>query len=202
VPLAWCLSQRCSRKRRRFAARGCGSASPTPLWGGVGEGLGRGFARGSRNLHSCAIALPTADRNLAGWADARFPARPMTCIIHPDNAASLRLAAKPGFRGGPQREGHPAFAIGRFRETASPATRKPAPEGSPRRLARMGGAGGGVWRYGCQASPPARSLPALALSPCPGVVSSRFPAWSAVIALTAPDRPFATITERRTTRGG
>ncbi|MDM9648512.1 GNAT family N-acetyltransferase [Rhizobium sp. S163] len=36
-------------------------------------------------------------RALIGWAEHRFPARPMSCIIDPDNAASLRLAEKLGF---------------------------------------------------------------------------------------------------------
>ncbi|WP_454848952.1 GNAT family N-acetyltransferase [Rhizobium binxianense] len=35
---------------------------------------------------------------LIAWAEAHFPEKPMTCIIHPDNAASLRVAAKLGFR--------------------------------------------------------------------------------------------------------
>lgn len=35
---------------------------------------------------------------LIGWAEERFADRPMTCIVAPDNAPSLRLAAKLGFR--------------------------------------------------------------------------------------------------------
>lgn len=35
---------------------------------------------------------------LIGWAEVHFPARPMTCIISPENPASLRVAAKLGFR--------------------------------------------------------------------------------------------------------
>lgn len=35
---------------------------------------------------------------LIAWADAHFPSRRMTCIISPQNQASLRLAAKFGFR--------------------------------------------------------------------------------------------------------
>jgi RimJ/RimL family protein N-acetyltransferase len=35
---------------------------------------------------------------LIGWAEAHFPCRPMTCIISPENQASLRVAAKLGFR--------------------------------------------------------------------------------------------------------
>jgi len=34
---------------------------------------------------------------LIAWADAHFPGRRMTCIISPENQASLRLAAKFGF---------------------------------------------------------------------------------------------------------
>ena len=36
-------------------------------------------------------------RALIGWAEAHFPERPMSCIIDPDNTASLRLAEKLGF---------------------------------------------------------------------------------------------------------
>jgi RimJ/RimL family protein N-acetyltransferase len=32
------------------------------------------------------------------WGQMNFPGRTMTCIVHPENAASLRLAAKLGFR--------------------------------------------------------------------------------------------------------
>ncbi|MBB4573748.1 GNAT family N-acetyltransferase [Rhizobium sp. MC63] len=35
---------------------------------------------------------------LIGWAEARFPGKAMSCIISPENAASLRVAAKLGFR--------------------------------------------------------------------------------------------------------
>jgi RimJ/RimL family protein N-acetyltransferase len=35
---------------------------------------------------------------LIGWAEEHFPDLSMTCIIAPDNAASLRLADKLGFR--------------------------------------------------------------------------------------------------------
>ncbi|MBW9112902.1 GNAT family N-acetyltransferase [Rhizobium cauense] len=34
---------------------------------------------------------------LIGWAGANFPGKPMTCIISPENLASLRLAGKLGF---------------------------------------------------------------------------------------------------------
>lgn len=34
---------------------------------------------------------------LIGWAEVHFPSRPISCIIDPDNAASLRLAEKLGF---------------------------------------------------------------------------------------------------------
>jgi RimJ/RimL family protein N-acetyltransferase len=32
------------------------------------------------------------------WADARLPGRPIVCIISPDNAPSLKVASKFGFR--------------------------------------------------------------------------------------------------------
>jgi RimJ/RimL family protein N-acetyltransferase len=35
---------------------------------------------------------------LIAWAEKRFPSKPMTCIIDPENAASLRVAEKLGFR--------------------------------------------------------------------------------------------------------
>ncbi|MBX4956325.1 GNAT family N-acetyltransferase [Rhizobium lentis] len=35
---------------------------------------------------------------LIGWAEAHFPGKAMSCIISPDNVASLRVAAKLGFR--------------------------------------------------------------------------------------------------------
>ncbi len=35
---------------------------------------------------------------LIGWGQAHFPAKPMSCIISPENPASLRVAAKLGFR--------------------------------------------------------------------------------------------------------
>ncbi|ANK85183.1 MULTISPECIES: GNAT family N-acetyltransferase [unclassified Rhizobium] len=35
---------------------------------------------------------------LIGWAEAHFPGTPMSCIICPENHASLRVAAKLGFR--------------------------------------------------------------------------------------------------------
>lgn len=35
---------------------------------------------------------------LIGWAAAHFPGKPMSCIISPENEASLRVAAKLGFR--------------------------------------------------------------------------------------------------------
>lgn len=31
------------------------------------------------------------------WGDTQFPARPITCLIHPDNEPSIRLATKLGF---------------------------------------------------------------------------------------------------------
>lgn len=36
-------------------------------------------------------------RALMGWAEVHFPSGSMSCIIDPDNAASLRLAEKLGF---------------------------------------------------------------------------------------------------------
>jgi RimJ/RimL family protein N-acetyltransferase len=39
-----------------------------------------------------------AMRAALGWAEAALPARRITCIIRPDHAASLRVAAKLGFR--------------------------------------------------------------------------------------------------------
>lgn len=33
-----------------------------------------------------------------GWAESTFPARRMTCLIDPDNLASLRVAGKLGFK--------------------------------------------------------------------------------------------------------
>ncbi|AGS21368.1 GCN5-related N-acetyltransferase protein [Rhizobium etli] len=35
---------------------------------------------------------------MIGWAEAHFPGKPMSCIISPENHASLRVAAKLGFR--------------------------------------------------------------------------------------------------------
>ncbi|WP_027665312.1 GNAT family N-acetyltransferase [Rhizobium leguminosarum] len=35
---------------------------------------------------------------LIGWAETHFPGKPMSCIISPENQASLRVAAKLGFR--------------------------------------------------------------------------------------------------------
>ncbi|MBP2446497.1 GNAT family N-acetyltransferase [Rhizobium leguminosarum] len=35
---------------------------------------------------------------LIGWGQAHFPGKPMSCIISPENQASLRVAAKLGFR--------------------------------------------------------------------------------------------------------
>ncbi|MBB2818260.1 UNVERIFIED_ORG: RimJ/RimL family protein N-acetyltransferase [Rhizobium esperanzae] len=35
---------------------------------------------------------------LIGWAEVQFPGKAMSCIISPDNVASLRVAAKLGFR--------------------------------------------------------------------------------------------------------
>jgi len=35
---------------------------------------------------------------MIGWAEAHFPGKPMSCIISPENQASLRVAAKLGFR--------------------------------------------------------------------------------------------------------
>lgn len=37
-------------------------------------------------------------KSLIGWSDDRLPEKALSCIIHPDNTASLRLAAKLGFR--------------------------------------------------------------------------------------------------------
>ncbi|MFD1327145.1 GNAT family N-acetyltransferase [Mycoplana ramosa] len=49
------------------------------------EAQGRGYAT-------------EALKALIGWSDDRFPGKTLSCIIHPDNAASLRLAGKLGFR--------------------------------------------------------------------------------------------------------
>nr|WP_210273346.1 GNAT family N-acetyltransferase [Rhizobium leguminosarum] len=35
---------------------------------------------------------------LIGWGQTHFPGKPMSCIISPENQASLRVAAKLGFR--------------------------------------------------------------------------------------------------------
>jgi RimJ/RimL family protein N-acetyltransferase len=35
---------------------------------------------------------------LIGWAETHFTGKPMSCIISPENQASLRVAAKLGFR--------------------------------------------------------------------------------------------------------
>lgn len=48
------------------------------------EAQGRGYAT-------------EALRALIGWADENFPGKAMTCIISPENEASLRLAGKLGF---------------------------------------------------------------------------------------------------------
>ena len=53
-------------------------------WGLVTEAQGRGLAE-------------EAMRAALGWADGRFPGVRMTCIIHPDHAASLHVAGKLGF---------------------------------------------------------------------------------------------------------
>lgn len=39
-----------------------------------------------------------AVRAALGWADAQLPATRSVCIIHPENAASVRVAEKCGFR--------------------------------------------------------------------------------------------------------
>ena len=53
-------------------------------WGLVTTAQGRGLAE-------------EAMRAALAWADGRFPDARMTCIIHPDHAASLRVAGKLGF---------------------------------------------------------------------------------------------------------
>ena len=53
-------------------------------WGLVGAMQGRGLAE-------------EAMRAASVWADHHWPEEQMTCIIHPDNAASLRVAGKLGF---------------------------------------------------------------------------------------------------------
>ena len=53
-------------------------------WGLVGEMQGRGLAE-------------EAMRAASVWADQHWPEKRMTCIIYPDNAASLRVAHKLGF---------------------------------------------------------------------------------------------------------
>ncbi|MBD9371775.1 GNAT family N-acetyltransferase [Rhizobium sp. ARZ01] len=37
-------------------------------------------------------------KTLISWAEDRFPGKIMSCIIHPDNAASMRVATRLGFR--------------------------------------------------------------------------------------------------------
>jgi RimJ/RimL family protein N-acetyltransferase len=54
-------------------------------WGLMSFAQGRGYA---------SEALTA----LIAWAEERFPSKPMTCIIHPENDRSLRLARKLGFR--------------------------------------------------------------------------------------------------------
>ncbi|MGI3901291.1 MAG: GNAT family N-acetyltransferase [Janthinobacterium lividum] len=53
-------------------------------WGLVGAMQGRGLADEAMLAASV-------------WADQHWPEKRMTCIIHPDNAASLRVASKLGF---------------------------------------------------------------------------------------------------------
>ncbi|KQV82011.1 GNAT family N-acetyltransferase [Rhizobium sp. Root1220] len=53
-------------------------------WALVPEAQGKGYALEALQALIC-------------WADTRFPSKPMTCIIDPSNAASLRLAHKLGF---------------------------------------------------------------------------------------------------------
>ena len=53
-------------------------------WALLPEAQGKGYAT-------------EALQALIGWATAHFPDKPMTCIIDPENAASLRLAEKLGF---------------------------------------------------------------------------------------------------------
>ena len=54
-------------------------------WALVSSGQGWGYA----------TEAMTAAVN---WADVAFPDRKMTCIINPDNLASLRVASRLGFK--------------------------------------------------------------------------------------------------------
>ncbi|TGE08285.1 GNAT family N-acetyltransferase [Hymenobacter fodinae] len=51
----------------------------------------------SPRIHGCGYATQAVQVALQ-WADAHFPAEHMTCIIDPDNTASLKVAYKFGFR--------------------------------------------------------------------------------------------------------
>lgn len=48
-------------------------------------------------MHGKGIATEAVGAFLA-WGDGSFPGRRITCIIEPDNTASLRVAARHGFR--------------------------------------------------------------------------------------------------------
>ncbi|ARM87825.1 GCN5-related N-acetyltransferase protein [Rhizobium sp. CIAT894] len=54
-------------------------------WALMPSAHGRGYATEALNA-------------LIGWAERYFPGKPMSCIISPENQASLRVAAKLGFR--------------------------------------------------------------------------------------------------------
>ncbi len=77
-----------------------------------------------------------AVRAAVAWGDERFGAAPTVCLIHPDNAASIRVAEKSGYR---------EFKRSRFREQpvlyfqrGAPREAGPAPQGAS-----------GIGRYGC-----------------------------------------------------
>jgi RimJ/RimL family protein N-acetyltransferase len=58
---------------------------PEVGWGLAGEAHGKGYAE-------------EAVRAMLAWGEAKFGKRRFACIISPDNAPSLKLAAKLGFR--------------------------------------------------------------------------------------------------------
>lgn len=51
----------------------------------------------SSKVHGRGYAVEAVEA-VAAFGHARFPTLPLACIIDPDNAASLRVAAKTGFR--------------------------------------------------------------------------------------------------------
>jgi RimJ/RimL family protein N-acetyltransferase len=48
------------------------------------------------DFHGRGIATEAVRAALA-WSDQKFPGKPTTCIIHPDNTASIRVAEKCGY---------------------------------------------------------------------------------------------------------